>query len=349
MKKSPVTVLIMMVSLLAVVSLACAETTPTSEPKISTATLEGQEQPTKLETAQQILQPTNTVSPTMTPTTIPEPAYLGDAVEQNGYILSAVNVEDPTTPGMFYQPESGKKLVAVEISIGVAPGSDPISVNPLNASLVDSEGFTYQTELGGVDDQLQTTELFPGEKLKGWVAFSIPDGVSPSGIKYSIQAFGGETLKVGLESPPEGHQMNNEALSFSPTQPASKLGDAVEQFGYSLTALTVEDPATPGVFYEPREGYKLVAVEIAVGNAAGDVFSVNPLNTRLVDTNGYVYEPELGGRDDQLATTDLGVGEKVRGWVAFTVPEDATPYIIKYQAEVFSFNYLQTGLEVANP
>jgi hypothetical protein len=346
MKKSLVTVFLCIAGIFVIVSLACASSTPTGEPKISTATPEAQEQPAVVaETDQPAAKPTNTEVPTTAPTDVPEPVYLGDAVENSGYVLSAVTVEDPATPGMFYQPESGKKLVAVEIVLGVAPDADPISANPLNGVLVDSEGFTYQTELGGVDDQLATTELFPGEKLRGWVAFSIPEGSSPSSIKYSIGTFGGETIKAGLEVPPDGRPAENEALSFSPSQLGSKLGDAFEQFGYSLTALTVENPTKPGILYEPREGYKLVGIEITFGNVSGEVFSVNPLDTRLVDTNGYVYAPELGGRDEQLATTEINAGEKVRGWVAFNIPEDATPYIIKYQAEVFSFNYLQTGLE----
>ena len=122
------------------------------------------------------------------------------------------------------------------------------------------------------------------------------------------------------------------------------LGDVVEQYGYLLLAIMVEDPTTPGMFYQAKEGYKLVAVEIIVGNVSGETLSVNPLYAVLVDSNGFVYQPELAGRDGQLATADLNVGERARGWVAFEIPEDTTPVIIKYLVEVFSDNWVQVSL-----
>lgn len=269
--------------------------------------------------------------------------YLGDAVEKYGYALTAVSVQDPATPGMFYDPEPGARLVAVEVVLSNLSG-EPLSVNPLQATLIDGEGFTYQTELGAVDDQIATLDLSPAEKVRGMIAFQIPEGAEPASIRYSVESFGDRFLEADLTPPPERHV----AIAESPSQPPAgalpKLGDVVEQFGYSLSAITVEDPATPGMFYEAREGYKLVAVEIIVGNVSSDALSVNPLYAYLVDSDGFVYTVELGGRDGQIATTDLNAGEKVRGWVAFTIPENATPASIKYEVGVFSGRYLRTGL-----
>jgi hypothetical protein len=64
----------------------------------------------------------------------------------------------------------------------------------------------------------------------------------------------------------------------------------------------------------------------------------------LVDSNGFVYQPELAGRDGQLDTVDLNAGEKAKGWVAFEVPENATPASIKYSVEMFSNKLLQVGV-----
>jgi hypothetical protein len=264
-------------------------------------------------------------------------------VEQYGYLLSAVAVEDPTTPGMFYEPESGKKLIAVEIIVGNVSG-EALSVNPLYATLLDSEGFTYQPELAGRDGQIVTVYLGPGEKARGWVAFEVPEGATAASIKYAVDAFGSKVLQTSLTQPPEGYVPDTEALSVMPPEPQAKLGDVFEQYGYSLSATAVEDPTTPGMLYEAREGYKLVAVEIVISNMSGEVLSVNPLNAILVDSNGFVYQPELAGRDEQIATVDLNVGEKVKGWVAFSVPEDAIPASVKYAVEVFSSKFLQAGL-----
>ena len=48
--------------------------------------------------------------------------------------------------------------------------------------------------------------------------------------------------------------------------PQLYLGDVVERYGYSLSAVVVEDPTQPGTFYKSEQGKKLVAVEIVVGN-----------------------------------------------------------------------------------
>jgi len=324
---------------LILVSLACGETTPTSEPRVSTATPEAAETQVPPEQA------TNTPEPTTAPTDTPEPQplYLGDIVEQYGYLLSAITVEDPTTPGMFYESESGKKLVAVEIIVGNVSG-EALSVNPLNATLLDSEGFTYQPELAGREGQIVTVDLGPGEKARGWIAFEVSEGATIASIKYTVETFGSKVLQASLTLPPEGYVPNTEALSILPPSPEAGLGDVFEQYGYSLSATAVEDPTTPGMLYEPKEGYKLVAVEIVVGNVSGETLSVNPLYATLVDSNGFVYQPELAGRDGQLDIVDLNAGEKAKGWVAFEVPENTTPASIKYLVEMFSNKFLQVGL-----
>jgi hypothetical protein len=307
--------------------------------KVSTATTEA------VETQALSEQATNTPEPTTAPTNTPEPQplYLGDIVEQYGYLLSAVTVEDPTTPGMFYEPESGKKLVAVEIVVGNVSG-ETLSVNPLNATLLDSEGFTYEPELAGREGQIVTIDLNPGEKARGWIAFEVPEEATIASIKYAVETFGSKVLQTSLTLPPDGYVPNTEALSILPPSPEAGLGDVFEQYGYSLSATTVEDPTTPGMLYKAKEGYKLVAVEIVVGNVSGETLSVNPLYATLVDSNGFVYQAELAGRDGQLATIDLNTGEKAKGWVAFEVPENATLASIKYLVEMFSNKFLQVGV-----
>jgi len=129
-----------------------------------------------------------------------------------------------------------------------------------------------------------------------------------------------------------------------PTEAPQYLGDAVNGAGFGLAAISVQDPATPGMFYQPQPGSRLVAVEVIVSNAGSETVSVNPLYTSLVDVDGFVYEAELAARDGQIDTLDLAPGERVRGWVAFTIPENAQPAGIRY-APLLSDNILQVGLQ----
>lgn len=338
---SKLIVVCILVVLLAL-SLACGETTPTSEPKVSTATPATSD--TQAPAATEASAPaTDAPAPTNTPE--PKPQYLGDVIEDYGVLLSAAAIEDPATPGMLYQAEAGKRLVAVEIIVGNVSG-DSISVNPLNATLLDSEGFTYQPELAAYDGgQIATIGLSSaGEKVRGWIAFQVPENAELASIKYSVESFGNKFLQASLVQPPDDYSPDIQRLSITPTNALPKLGDLVEQFGYSLSAVTVEDPTKPGMLYKSKQGYKLVAVEIVLGNVSGDTLSVNPLNAVLVDTEGYVYTTELASRDGQIDTIDLSTGEKVKGWIAFEIPENAVPASIKYNTQVLSSNYIQTGL-----
>ncbi len=336
---------ILAVMALAGASLACASSTPASAPPVLTATPEA---------AQPVENPTQ-VMPSEPPATLPPPAvaateatgpsqtFLGDAVEFKGYAITGLAVQDPAAPGMLYQAKADKKLIAVEIIISDING-DPLPVNPFSLTLVDANGFAYQTALGVIDDELATLSLAAGEKLRGWVAFETPKDARAESIKYAPDIFG-EAARVGLLEPPAGRTPIPEPAASAPAPGLPKLGEAAVNFGYSLTATAVQDPAKPGLLYKARQGYRLVSVEIILANTTGDRLSANPMNAYLVDTNGFVYPLVLGGVDDQIAAVDLEQGEKVQGWVAFSIPAEAQPYSIKYAVETFNANQiLQTGL-----
>ena len=76
--------------------------------------------------------------------------------------------------------------------------ADKVSCNPLSSVLVDTEGFTYQPELASAAGQIETLELSPGEKSKGWVGFMIPNDATPAKIKYQFDMFPSVYLVVSL-------------------------------------------------------------------------------------------------------------------------------------------------------
>lgn len=342
--------------LLLLPALACGSDTPTSTPQVSTATVP----PAELEEAGAAVsetdepvsepEPTDEPEPTTAPIDTPGPAQeanLGDLVEQEGYSLVAVTVEDPAPAGLLYTPTEGAKLVAVEVIIGNVSG-ERVTVNALSSTLVDSDGFAHQAELAGRDGQIDLVDLKPGERVKGWVAFEIPEDATPSIFKYAVSSFPNISLETRL-STADGALMANPDVPFTAVGEVERdapgnLGDLVESEGYSLVAEAVEDPAAPGILYTPVEGMKLVAVQIAVGNVSGEVVTVNALNATLVDTEGYLYTAELGGRDEQIDLIDLNPGERARGWVSFEIPESATPESVIYLVTGFPIVELQTGL-----
>lgn len=344
--------------LLLLPALACNSDTPTSTPQVSTATAPPAEleeaEPEDAEATEPVseseLEPTDEPEPTPAPTDTPEPvqeANLGDLVEQEGYSLVAVTVEDPAPAGLLYTPTEGTKLVAVEVIIGNVSG-ERVTVNALSSTLVDSDGFAHQAELAGRDGQINLVDLKPGERVKGWVAFEVPEGVTPNVFKYEVSSFPSISLQTKLTTA-DGALAANPDVPLTTTGEVQRdvpgnLGDLIESDGYSLVAEAVEDPTTPGILYTPVEGTKLIAVQIAVGNVSGEVVTINALNATLVDTEGYVYTAELGGRDEQIDLIDINPGERARGWVSFQIPEGATPESIIYLVTGFPIVELQAGL-----
>lgn len=353
---------IIIILLLIVSGLACGKSTQAPGQPINTPT-----QKSKPEIPEEAIKspipgaPTEKpapVVPTAAPTpvppteTLPPPTpvaarYLGETVEGYGYSLSAVAIEPNPKATMIYTPEAGKHLVAVLIVVGNISG-EPHTANPLHLKLIDKEGFLYEADTAGVYMQIKVFQIDKGERVKGWVAFSIPDNAEPAMIRYTVTEYP-ETLELqaGLEQPPANAPAATPIppIALDPNLP--KLGGTAEGSGYALTALTVEDPAMPGQIYKPVAGTRLIAVEVVINNVSGETISAGPWCGILVDSQGYLYPGEYFGRDGGLAYMDLKQGEKLRGWLSFNIPESATPMAIKYQflnTSEYSVVLLKTGL-----
>jgi len=137
-----------------------------------------------------------------------------------------------------------------------------------------------------------------------------------------------------------------QAPSLTPTPAERYLGDIVEHGGVWLTALTVQDPATPGMFASIGEGNKLVAIEVVIGNSGSAPISVNSYYAELVDADGFVYQPGILVLDSdiELDTVTLFKGEKAKGWIAFEIPLEAIPALVIYKPEFSSEVSLEASL-----
>ena len=259
------------------------------------------------------------------PTEPPSP----EASEEVEISFYGISVVDPDEPGMFYSAEEGKHLVSIEVAIENNSG-EAISVNPLNTTLIDNQGLAYMLDLGSSEnhDQIDTLDLFPGERIRGWISFKIEDGSSPSKIKYELDMWTGEVVEADLT---QTIAMPEWSL-FTPVLQFPGLGETSSVAGYSLSALSVVDPSQPGILYTPEEGLRLISIEIMVRNESGaESLSVNPLYAYLVDNIGFIYAVELGSSDlGQIDTLDLAAGEAAKGYVTFEVPQGNSALYVRY-------------------
>jgi hypothetical protein len=337
------------VMLTGLISLACNALSPTTySPGFVTMTPGGQAlaaSPTPRSTATATNVATSTAVAAITQsvplTAQPTVSYLGDVVEQAGYALAALQLQDPALPGSLYQAQAGRRLVAVEVMLGNVAGERMLA-NGSSLLMRDEAGGNYQPDVLALDRSLGASRLDAGERVKGWVAFHLPDGARPVSVHYVFGLSPGIELAAGLDLAPPGHAPLIGSNRIAPGN--ARLGEASEVGGYSLVALNVEDPAPATVLFQAQPGLRLVAVEIEVSNVSGDRLSVNILNSSLVDVDGFVYAPRLGAHTGELLATDISTGQRVRGWVAFAIPEGSTMESVKYQLSVVSDVVLRAGL-----
>ena len=133
----------------------------------------------------------------------------------------------------------------------------------------------------------------------------------------------------------------------TPQSKTEKLGEWAEKDEIAMVARTVEDPARANTeFYEPAPGTRLVAVEFEVGCLAGG-HQFGPQLTKLVDAGGKTYDrvPQAMADHEELAVTELHAGDRLKGWLAFELPEGAVPAHLVYGFTGYvSVDTLQVGL-----
>ncbi len=283
--------------------------------------------------------------PTMPPlilATPPGDIYLGDVIDKGGYLFSAIAVEDPAPLPPDVTLEAGKKLVAVEVVAGNRSGPR-VNINILALSLQDEAGNSYPPSLAMHNDELGAMYLDPGEKLRGWAAYVVPQAAAPAGLTLSLELSAPPYFRIGIRPQPAGR--SPAGAIFARVRPQlAQAGTAVEGNGYALTVLSVEDPATPGPLFPLLVNHKLVAAEVRIDNLSGPALLVSPLYFTLVDADGFIYIPAIRARDGEIATGELAAGQNAQGWVAFLVPDGTSLESLKFVPSVVSDFVLQSGL-----
>lgn len=150
---------------------------------------------------------------------------LGTSVEKGGYSFAVTAFNASPIAASWYEAEPGKRLVAVEVVIGNVSG-ETISSNSLCATLIDGDGFAY-VEGGDLDSgELQLVDLGPGERIKSWMSFVIPENATPVRMKYERHSdlVGQVAVRPVLESEaraPKPSEPDSAPPTQTPTQPVS--------------------------------------------------------------------------------------------------------------------------------
>ena len=115
----------------------------------------------------------------------------------------------------------------------------------------------------------------------------------------------------------------------TPSAPTTTRGQAVTGTvgapttfaGLTVTVKGIQDPSDAPPLVRPEPGTRYVRAHVVVANESGRDLSFTPLaQASLIDDRDAVYRPTPGLYADELAGTDVKVGQTVEGLVTFVVP-----------------------------
>jgi hypothetical protein len=114
----------------------------------------------------------------------------------------------------------------------------------------------------------------------------------------------------------------------------AKVGQPIPSNGYILTINSFEKADTSGPYITPKAGNTFAILDITIESAKDKGVNVNPFYGKIRDSKGYSYTSTVGKTPALDYTNDLPAGQKLRGWVTYEIPKDATELVYEYAPPV---------------
>jgi len=123
------------------------------------------------------------------PTARPQPTAIAVAAQPerpsaSAYRLLVTNVFDPCTTDMIFTPVPNTRVVGIEVAFFNDSAPTEAQVNPLDFSLIGTDGLPYAPHLGSCDRQIMVADLLAGESIRGEIGFDLPAGVKAKAIRF---------------------------------------------------------------------------------------------------------------------------------------------------------------------
>lgn len=140
----------------------------------------------------------------------------------------------------------------------------------------------------------------------------------------------------GTTTPEKATTQNGE--NQKPKAPETFLvGEPIKMGGLIFTVNSVRD-SKGGEFLGPEEGYIYKIVDVTLDNVGEESASISSLLMfSLNDTEGYKYDVTIATDTKGSVDGELQPGRKLRGELAFEVPEDVVGLELLFEPNVFGF------------
>jgi hypothetical protein len=272
---------------------------------------------------------------------------VGDIIEIGDVVLIVLGWEVVTND--TFTPDDGNQFVAVDILfINKSDNVENLS-SILQMTLRDETGQKYDTDFmasAATQSGAPEGELSSGERVRGQVAFQVPQTFEELTFVYDASVFGTGKVFVVLGSEPTAVEPPTQ-VTGEKEQTANAVGEAVEVEDLTVTVNEVLYPTGDG-FIQANEGNKFVVVDLTVENRSTEATAISTIaQMELKDATGQRYTLDLMASQASGGSTpdgELAPGEVLRGQVGYQVPADATGLVFIFDASVFGDGRIRFAL-----
>jgi hypothetical protein len=233
---------------------------------------------------------------------------------------------EPTAP-----PAEGQRYAMLTVTFEAAEDQS-FAADPYQIQLLDSNGFLYYPgwvprPADATVPDLQSQNLAPFDRVSGVIPYVLPADASivrilyrGDGSRFMTLADLGDAGSVALGEP------RPIASAEGVTVGSVALREVMDPFiGF--------DPA-----YPPPEGQHYVGLDLAFEAAADQAVWAYPSSVLIIGSDGVVYYPTWVSRPQpyllqDVESTPLSPGDRVSGFVGYTLPEGVTVDAVMYNSD----------------
>jgi hypothetical protein len=252
-------------------------------------------------------------------------------VDDEGATRGTIQITELHDPFQDFDPArpaaAGQRYIGL-IAVFTAAADQTFDTNPYYIVARDTNGYLYTPAYvprpaDVIVPDLQSQTLAPGNRISGFVGYTVPADAVLQDVLYLPSSYRSIPLvQIGSAAgPPVG-----EPVPFTDTDG-----------GQATITLRVTDPAT-GTVSTPAEGMRYVGLDVVFENTGALVYDANPTEIYLRTAEGDLYYAAGFTREDvsvvpDLAAQPLAPGDRISGFVGYTIPTDATVVAIDYWPE----------------
>jgi hypothetical protein len=265
---------------------------------------------------------------------------LGDAVvlhDSSGdetIQIAATQLVDPDEA--LENADRGFHWVGLEVVVDNPTDAD-VDFNVYSITLVDAEGFVYNTGYGSRSSEdtesrpdFSASTIPAGEAASGWLFFQVINDATPAWIVFN-DGFGSQQFAVLANLTGEAIEEGAETAFYD---------SSAEEIGTVSVDEIITDFQSTDSSITPTRGMMAVGVVVTLASTGSVDLQPNTYSFYLVDDFGYMYFPTYYFRSDESTSEypdfpadTLAAGSSATGIILYEIPRDAAISYVTYSPD----------------